>query len=173
MSIQPATSHWKRLQQGELWRLVTTSFENPTQKDIKIVKKQYCANNLKKTIASAVGFKTLTRACRPKLGTDPIMWFPMTNRIVTRRQNNSLLELFHNNPHQNAFYNMFTHALTTVNTTPSNRWPSLIFFKPLTHSKPKSTSKIQQLRNKWPTLCRLLAELDYHQHPGSDYPAIH
>ncbi|KAI7852931.1 hypothetical protein BDC45DRAFT_417500, partial [Circinella umbellata] len=74
---------WKKLQQGELWRLVTTSFENPTRKDIKIIKEQYCANNLQTTIASAVGSKTL-RACRPKLGTDPIMWFPMAKKERSR-----------------------------------------------------------------------------------------
>ena len=42
---------------------------------------------------------------------------------------------------------------------------------PLSYFSPKTTTiseaKIQQLRNQWPKLCRLLAELDYHQHPVS------
>ena len=83
MNTQPSTSHWHKLQQGKLWRLVQETATNPTSKDIKTTAKQYRTNNLTTILDAALGSKTL-KGCRQQLGVDPIVWIPMTKKERSR-----------------------------------------------------------------------------------------
>ena len=178
MNTQPSTSHWHKLHQGKLWRLTQETTITPTSKDVKTIAKQYRADNLKTLLDAATGSKIL-KACRPKLGVDPVLWIPMTKKersqcirwrigwlpggkaktcltcttdTLTKKYVISCLRMH--------------HKLSIARHKTDD--PISYFFNKLPKSKPKSISKIQQLRTKWPTLCRLLAELDYHQHPESN-----
>ncbi|KAI9271666.1 hypothetical protein BDA99DRAFT_602439 [Phascolomyces articulosus] len=158
--------------------MTDAAFDYPPHKDIKTTTKQYRKENHTLRTDAVNGVKIL-KACRPNLEVDPILWIPMTKKersrcirwrivgrlpggksktcitckraILTKKHVITCLRLHHrlNIPRQ------------------KTDDPISSFLNNLPKSKPTSPFKIQQLQNKWPKLCQLLAELDYHQHPTS------
>ncbi|KAG2225578.1 hypothetical protein INT45_013689 [Circinella minor] len=70
---------WKQLQKyNEIWKLLPLPPEDASARDLKSTIRTYRTNNLKK-IQQGPNTGVFIKACRPKLGVDPIFFLPMTS----------------------------------------------------------------------------------------------
>ncbi|KAI9247511.1 hypothetical protein BDA99DRAFT_565184 [Phascolomyces articulosus] len=143
LNTQPSTSQWIKLQQGTLWKLVEDNTEYPSNCDTKTISKQYRADNLTTTIEATTG------------------WLPGGRTKTCKSCNTSTLTKKH------AIQCLRMHRRLHIPHHKTDD-PISFFLNKLPKSKPTSSSKIQQIQHKWPTVCRILAELDYLQHPESN-----
>ena len=80
---QPSNSQWIALCKSTIWQLIEDQNRTPTTQELKLSICQHRVENHVSKITAATGSKTLA-ACRPKLGIDPIMWIPMSNKECSR-----------------------------------------------------------------------------------------
>ncbi|KAI7858777.1 hypothetical protein BDC45DRAFT_413535, partial [Circinella umbellata] len=80
---QPSNSQWIALCKSIIWQLIEDQNRTPTTQDLKLYIRQHRVANHVSTLTAVTGSKTLA-ACRPKLGIDPIMWIPMSNKERSR-----------------------------------------------------------------------------------------
>lgn len=120
----------------------------------------------------------LLACCIPKLSVDSIMWAPVTNKerswCIRWRLGwlpGGGLKSYQNCPNtlftrKHALYCLPMHRRLKVS---SQHDDSLSYtLSQLPKSKPTSPRRIQYLKNIWPIVCKILAELDAYHNPDSN-----
>ena len=171
-------SYWSKLcNKSDIVNLLPPPYNDISGTMLKTIIRQYLVDNFENIRSAPTGAKLLC-ACLPKLGVDPIMWIPMTNKERSRciRWRLGWLPGGRPKPCQRCPSQILTkkHAIHCLRM--HHRLPLPSYHEdPLSHilnqlpkSKPTSLRRIQHLSSKWPIVCKILAELDAYQHPGSN-----
>ncbi|KAG2228052.1 hypothetical protein INT45_012076, partial [Circinella minor] len=169
---------WTKLQQTPIWKYIVQQHNNPSKNELKSAIHQHRANNLTSILTDTTRSKTLA-VNRPRLGVDPIMWMPMSNKDRSRcirwrigwlpggkpkqciKCNNSTFTKYH------ATYCLSLHQQLNINQRHTND-PLSSFLNKLPKSKPPSSSRINYLTQTWPIVYQILAKLDTCQHPSTN-----
>ncbi|KAI9271745.1 hypothetical protein BDA99DRAFT_556956 [Phascolomyces articulosus] len=168
-------SYWSKLcNKSDIVKLLPQSYSDISGTMLKTIIRQYLVDTFENIRSAPIGAKLLC-ARLPKLGVDPIMWIPMTNkersRCIRWRLPGGRPKPCPRCPSQILTKNRAIHCLCMHHRL---QLPSY-HEDPLSHilnqpskSKPASLRRIQHLSSKWPIVCKILAELDAYQHPGSN-----
>ena len=158
--------------QSPIWQLIQQQTDDPSPIELKWAIRQHKNNNLPSKRAEISRSKTLA-ACRTILGVDLILWIPMTTKerswcirwrigwLPCGKPQTwiACVSSTFTKHHSIQCLQMHKRLKIHINKTDD---PLSFILNRLPQIKPSLVSMIQRLKETWPVICTLLAELDAH-----------